>query len=263
VEETPIKTEGMKLAKPTPVLFANLKKKKMMKYQKSEPETIQKMFGSIAKSYDRVNGIMSFQLHRIWNRRLIKTLLKENKSFCSLDLCSGTGEIAFTHLKLNPQCHTIYLLDFCHEMLEVAKEKAHPFSSKDIHYLTADAQAIPLNDQCVETVSMAYGIRNVKDPKKCFNEVFRVLKDEGAFALLELTEPKNPLLKFLHGLYLKMALPLFGEAYSYLGKSIQNFVPPSHLAALLKECGFCTIKKISLCGGIATIIIAKKKPLQS
>jgi demethylmenaquinone methyltransferase/2-methoxy-6-polyprenyl-1,4-benzoquinol methylase len=234
-----------------------------MEYQKENPETIKAMFGSIAKQYDRTNGILSFQLHRKWNKSLIKKV--QSKTNCSeiLDLCCGTGEITFGILKNSKKPYEAFLLDFCSEMLSLAQQKAGllDLKSHTLHYFQADAQQIPLPDNSIDYVTIAYGVRNVKDPLKCAKEAFRVLRKDGAISILELTQPENLLLRLGHTLYLKTIIPLLGklltsnqEAYSYLQRSIKTFIPPRELEKILQLSGFQNVSRQSLTGGVATII---------
>lgn len=239
-----------------------------MKYDKSDPKTIQKMFNTIAKSYDRTNAILSFRLHRYWNRQLIHSVMGKHHPESMLDLCSGTGEIALTYLQKASRPCQAYLLDFSSEMLTHAQMKASLMAGLQHHtlsFLQADAQVIPLGDHTIHCATVAYGIRNVNDPKKCLSDVFRVLQPGGVFGILELTRPDNRFLRFGHTLYLHTLLPVLGwcfsankEAYQYLCNSIHQFVKPNELVQMMQTIGFQEIKKIPLSGGIATIIIAKK-----
>ena len=240
-----------------------------MQYNKNDPVTIQKMFGSIAKSYDRTNAILSFQMHRHWNKVLVDTVLTPGHSREILDLCCGTGEIALTHLRKRTTPCQVHLLDFCSEMLQCAKEKITNTalnSANSYHYHQADAQIIPLPDNAVDRATIAYGIRNVKDPNKCIRDVYRVLRPGGTFGILELTRPTQPVLRLGHHLYLRSFLPILGwcfsankEAYRYLCQSIHHFVKPDELQVMMQAAGFKEIKIIPLTGGIATILFAKKK----
>lgn len=233
----------------------------MTSYNKTDPQTIQTMFGSIAKDYDFTNAVLSFQLHRYWNRRLVMEV--EGYEGPLLDLCCGTGDIAIAFLKRQLKTQTAYLLDFCPEMLAIAQSKAD--NAHDIHYIEGDAQAIPLPDNSVGCITIAYGIRNVKDPQKCFDEAWRVLKPGGVFSILELTRPRNRFLRFGHSLYLKTVLPILGklittnrEAYRYLCSSIKTFLSPNDLSHMLTTSGFSHIEEIPLSLGIATIITTVK-----
>jgi demethylmenaquinone methyltransferase / 2-methoxy-6-polyprenyl-1,4-benzoquinol methylase len=246
-------------------LFAEMEMKKT--YQKNQPESIQEMFGSIAKQYDRTNAIMSFNLHKRWNKTLANLVAEQKKPSQYLDLCCGTGEIAYTLLRQTERPIETFLLDFCQEMLDCAKQKQKEKSlaPHHLHYIQADAQQIPLPGESIDATTIAYGIRNVQDPKKCAQEVFRVLRPGGMFAILELTQPKQPVMRLGHKLYLSTFLPIIGkmtaankDAYRYLSKSIQAFIPPSQLENTLKESGFINTAQISLTGGIATIITGTK-----
>jgi demethylmenaquinone methyltransferase / 2-methoxy-6-polyprenyl-1,4-benzoquinol methylase len=234
----------------------------MTLYSKENPSTIQAMFGSIASQYDKTNAVLSFGLNSLWNRKLALSL----HSTLFADLCCGTGAIAFRQLRGVDESCTGYLIDFCPEMLAYAQARAERMNmmQHSLKYIQADVQEIPLPNQCITSATMAYGIRNVKEPLRCLREVHRLLKPGGRFGILELTEPSNPLLRFGHRLYLKTMLPVLGklltsnqEAYSYLCNSIQSFIKPQELAKLMGEAGFVDIEVKPLHGGIATLIIGR------
>ncbi len=242
----------------------------MTLYSKQNPETIQSMFGSIAKSYDRTNAILSFQMHRLWNRKLMQVIMKNRKegSYIIADLCCGTGAIALPWTAAQKMAQKIYFVDFCAEMLEFAKEKACKLKLEKYHslkFINADVQELPLEESSVDCATLAYGIRNVNSPQKCFQEAYRILKKGGSLGILELTEPQNSFLRMGHRVYLKTALPILGKlfaknaaAYQYLSRSIQTFVKPTELKHLLEEAGFSRVEIIPLSCGIATLLICNK-----
>lgn len=239
----------------------------MTSYNKNDPKTIQSMFSSIAKSYDKTNAVLSFQMHKHWNQNLVRLILSQQPEIL-LDLCCGTGEITYAYLSQARSPCQVYLLDFCQEMLVCAEEKAKKLSINPLNQLSfiqADAQVIPLPSNSISCTTIAYGIRNVKDPSKCIREVFRVLKPGGTLGILELTQPTNPFLRMGHYIYLRTLLPLLGwcmtanqSAYQYLSSSIHTFVEPKILEKTIIEAGFTNTECISLSGGIATILFAKK-----
>lgn len=236
-------------------------------YSKQDPETIRAMFNSIAKNYDRANGVLSFQLHRRWNAALINNVLLPSKPPTYLDLCCGTGAIAFGYLEQAQQKTKAYLLDFSEQMLACADAQAasKDLGRHDISYLQADAQQIPLVSNSVSCATIAYGIRNVQNPEKCILEVYRVLQPNGSFGILELTQPNNPLMRLGHNLYLRTILSVLGklvtsnkEAYRYLCNSIHAFIPTKDIENLMRNAGFKDISVKPLSGGVATLITAKK-----
>ena len=239
----------------------------MRNYSQGNPDSIREMFGSIADRYDQANKWMSANRHKGWNKKFVATVTRGNFPKRYLDLCCGTGDIAYCLLNQAPHPCEAFLLDFCPEMLQCAESKAEQYAFKDhrINFIKGDAQNIPLPGESIDCVTVAYGIRNVKNPLQCAREAFRVLRDGGCFGILELTRPTHPLLKLGHSIYLKTILPIVGKyvtpnpgAYRYLCDSIQTFIPPNRLEGFLLEAGFRETAKKSLLGGVATILIGKK-----
>jgi demethylmenaquinone methyltransferase / 2-methoxy-6-polyprenyl-1,4-benzoquinol methylase len=239
------------------------------KYYKDSPESIQKLFGSIAKRYDRANSLMSFHLHALWNKKLVRELVKKSTPSTLLDLCAGTGEITkrlYDHSvkkKLKPP--HIDLVDFSQEMLEVATTRCETLQGGSFAYHVQNAEELLFENNRFCAVSMAYGIRNVQNTEKCIKEVHRVLKKDGWFGIVELTRPENRLLRGLHKLYLHTALPVIGrcfcankEAYSYLSSSIGHFISPYNIKTILEKSGFDSVQITPLQWGIATLILARK-----
>lgn len=239
----------------------------MNHYNKNNPQTICEMFDSIAQNYDKTNGVLSFQMHKRWNQSLVQEVILPSHPQRYLDLCCGTGAIAFDFLKQTKEKPKVYMLDFSQEMLNCAKSRiqTNRLIHHDISFLRADAQSIPLPDQSIDCATIAYGIRNIKSPKLCLEDTYRVLKKGGVFGILELTRPSNRLLRLGHWVYLRTLFPILGklltsnkEAYRYLCNSIHTFIPPEQLEALMLSAGFKDLKKMSLMGGIATIVVGKK-----
>lgn len=236
-------------------------------YRKDDPKSIQSMFGAIAEQYDKTNAIVSFQIHRLWNRQLAKAALNKKPSIL-LDLCCGTGEIGYRVLNQLKTPIEIHFIDFCPEMVACAEKRSVPFQDQhQMHFQCGDAQQIPLPSSKIDAVTIAYGIRNIKDPQKCFQEVYRVLNESGSIHILELTQPQNKVMRFGHQFYLKYGLPLLGKlatsnqaAYEYLCQSIYHFAKPEQVSAMLEKAGFKHVTIKPLTGGIATLISAEKSP---
>ncbi len=241
-------------------------------YVKQSPETIKKLFNSIAARYDIANSINSFHMHTLWNKRLVQGLFQGEKPKKILDICAGTGEISWTALrfcqKKKIELPEFHLVDFSSEMLMQAKSFCQTLQEplqKHFFFYEQDAEALHFDENSFDTISCAYGIRNVQNTKKCFQELYRVLKPNGRLGILELTRPKNWLLKLLHKAYTHTVLPLVGrcvcansQAYSYLSTSIQHFESPDEMHVLLRDCGFENVYIQPLHFGITTLIMAQK-----
>jgi demethylmenaquinone methyltransferase / 2-methoxy-6-polyprenyl-1,4-benzoquinol methylase len=231
-----------------------------MQYDKARPTSISSLFDSIAERYDLGNAILSGNLHRLWNRRLVKAVVKRGPKNV-LDLCCGTGEIAKRVYCMLPNAD-YSLVDFSEKMLEKAKVR---LKATNCHFYKADAQNLPFQEQAFCAATIAYGIRNVQDRLRCFEELYRVLKPKGLVAIAELTRPEQPLLRALHSLYLRTLVPLVGrcitsneEAYKYLCTSIEAFVSPEVLVNELRASGFINVSSQPQTFGIATLFFAEK-----
>lgn len=238
-------------------------------YHKQDPASIRNMFSNIASRYDTGNAFLSFQMHRFWNRKLVRTILLPKRPKTLLDLCCGTGEISFTYRRelkkagYNPTECTITLVDFSEAMIDEAKRKGE--GQEGLYFITGDAQDIPLASDSVDAVVIAYGIRNVADPARCLSEVYRVLRPGGQIGILELTRPTNPLLRLGHALYLRTVVPILGRlvtsnssAYKYLCSSVQAFIPPEKLHEAIEKAQFTKSWRRPLMGGIATLFFGEK-----
>ncbi len=239
----------------------------MTVYNKNDPETIQAMFNSIAQHYDLTNAVLSFRLHKQWNHALVRRVLRTQSSHTLVDLCCGTGDIAFDYLQTTSASCRAYLVDFCSDMLSCAKAKSMRLSlmQHQLHYIEANIQQLPLLNESADCTTLAYGIRNVQDSVQCIQEAYRILKPGGCFGILELTKPHHRLLRIIHSLYLRVALPILGkwltanqDAYQYLRNSIHTFISPENLENLLIENGFIRTYREPLSGGIATILVGYK-----
>lgn len=239
----------------------------MTPYNKKEPKSIRSMFDGIAANYDRTNSVLSLYLHHYWNSTLVKNVILPCSPSSMIDLCAGTGEIAFRSIQASPSLKKVSLVDFSSEMLACAQEKSKDINLKNsiLEFINADVQKLPFESESTDCITMAYGIRNVNQPFECLQESYRVLKFGGSLGILELTAPTNKLLKFGHQIYLKNVLPVLGkwltsdkEAYKYLCQSIHSFIRPTELKATIIEAGFKQLTIKPLAGGIATLFIAQK-----
>jgi demethylmenaquinone methyltransferase/2-methoxy-6-polyprenyl-1,4-benzoquinol methylase len=217
-----------------------------MTYDKTNPLSIRALFDSIAPRYDFGNAVLSGNLHRLWNRRLVAQVLAASPHNV-LDLCCGTGEIAKRMMSKRPDC-SYTLVDFSEEMLELAKKRL----SSGV-FVQADAEVLPLADSSFDAATCAYGIRNIQNINRAL------------VGIVELTRPTGPVLGALHTMYLHTMVPLVGRAitsneaaYKYLCKSIEAFVPPEQIVQELESAGFCQVEQKPQTFGIATLFFGKK-----
>ncbi|AAP04979.1 bifunctional demethylmenaquinone methyltransferase/2-methoxy-6-polyprenyl-1,4-benzoquinol methylase UbiE [Chlamydia caviae] len=229
-----------------------------MQLSTNKPD-LQEMFDSLAPKYDRINSILSLGMHHLWNRKFSKML---GKSECLLDLCSGTGKVAYRYIHDYPKSQAI-LVDFSSNMLAIAKQR---YPKAPFTFIEGDIAQLPIDQESHTLAAISYGLRNLPDRKNALNEIHRILKPNGCLGILELTSPSdNHPMYLAHRLYLKFLVPLIGrlcsknkQAYHYLAESIKNLPKDDYLEQLFKDAQFQISKKRKFAFGAATIWILQK-----
>src|ERR1041384_3892144 len=100
---------------------------------------VKALFGQIARRYDLINDLQSFGLHRYWKQRVVK-LATPRIGDKALDVCCGTGDIAFALAK---QGLEVAGLDFSDGMLEVAERRNQRRRASKLKFIRGDAMRIP------------------------------------------------------------------------------------------------------------------------
>src|SRR5687768_14197522 len=83
-------------------------------------EKVNDLFAQVAPRYDLINDLQSFGLHRAWKRRLVRMAVVRAGE-CALDVCCGTGDIAFALARAGARVNAV---DFSAAMLNVAKSRS-------------------------------------------------------------------------------------------------------------------------------------------
>jgi demethylmenaquinone methyltransferase/2-methoxy-6-polyprenyl-1,4-benzoquinol methylase len=215
------------------------------------------VFDRVARRYDLMNDLMSLGVHRAWKRILISAL-RPSPRRSLLDLAGGTGDISFGWLGAGGG--PAICSDINAAMLEVGRDRAAARGHLDLAFLVADAEALPLPDRAVDTVSMAFGLRNCTDKDAVLREAFRVLRPGGRFLCLEFSRLNIAALQPLYDAWSFRVLPRLGQAvardadaYRYLAESIRVFPDQERLAEMLRGAGFARVAVRNLSGGIAAI----------
>lgn len=216
------------------------------------------MFDDIARSYDRLNNVMTAGLHHRW--RELGVLVAQVKAGDSvLDVCCGTGDFAFALRRAVGREGRVVAVDLSREMLAVAKEKCGR-NQLHVDFAVADALALPFADSSFDACTVGFGVRNLPDIVLAFREMKRVCRPGGKVVCLEITQPRIPVFREFYALWFRRVVPRLGNlladdraAYSYLPASVFRFPDPERLKAMMEEAGLRHVRYEILAGGIIAL----------
>ncbi len=235
-----------------------------MKNPDEKKKFVQSKFSAISGKYDFLNSVLSFQIDRYW-RWVTTRELKMFPDGAVLDLCAGTLPLSLELTRQAPK-RKVLSVDFCEDMLRAGVDNLPRDNRKErIGPVCGDGEQIPVLDDSVWGITVAFGVRNLARTQQGLNEMHRVLKAGGKLLILEFSRPKNPVIKPMYSFYLNRVLPKIAgvvsgdkEAYEYLASSIAEFYAPDELMGMMNKAGFSKVYHKPLTFGIVTVYIGVK-----
>jgi demethylmenaquinone methyltransferase / 2-methoxy-6-polyprenyl-1,4-benzoquinol methylase len=223
--------------------------------KKDKQNLVNSVFNSVADKYDLMNDITSLGIHREWKNNLINWMAPQKNQKLA-DIAGGTGDIARKFLNNGGQ--SAYIIDINEEMIKSGK--VNKKSLKNIKWLVASAEDIPIDDNTFERATMGFGLRNITNRAKALKEVHRILKPGGRFICLEFSHVENDLIEQIYNFWSFKCMPYIGEkvagdrsAYTYLVESIRQFPTQTELSEMFSEAGFSRVKYRNLSNGIVSL----------
>jgi demethylmenaquinone methyltransferase/2-methoxy-6-polyprenyl-1,4-benzoquinol methylase len=228
----------------------------MKQYLQNKRGLVQGVFDNVFDKYDLMNDFMSLGVHRIWKKDLMNWM-NPSKNKTLIDVACGTADLGKLFLDLTDKNGKIFCVDPNKGMIGKGMAKLNNY--KNVNWLIAPAEKLPIKDNSCDYYTISFGLRNTKNLNKALSEAYRVLKPGGRYLCLEFSKIQNPSLNFVYKNYSKL-IPLIGkviigqnEPYEYLIKSINEFINQEELIDLMKKNKFknCTYRNLS--GGIVAI----------
>jgi len=230
---------------------------------RAHAEWVRETFAAVSPRYDLLNHCMSLGLDILWRARTAR-LARPSVPGPVLDLCTGTGDLAFAFERATESGREVVGLDFCEEMLVLARRKAERRDSR-VSFRAGDAMKLPLADASAAVISIAFGLRNLASPEAGMREMARVAAPGGKVAVLEFSLPKSPPMRSAARFYLAHVVPVLGEviagqgeAYRYLAESVVEFAETKPVGPMMAAAGLEVVGEHAMLFGIAGLTLGRK-----
>lgn len=178
-----------------------------------------------------------------------------------LDVATGTGPVLRAAVEASGGNGLVVGLDPSRGMLKECRRSC----AAPLHQ--GRGEALPFMDSSFDMVSMGYALRHVPDLRELFVEYRRVLKPGGRVVILEITQPRSSVGRWLNRLYLRNLVPSLarlgtqGPAASrmmeYFWDTIEACVPPESILEALSDAGLLNANRATT-GGIFSAYTAQK-----
>lgn len=218
------------------------------------------LFARIAPHYEFINQVMSLGQVDRWRRAAAEETHVPPGGWV-LDVATGEGGMARALLRRWPGVNVVGL-DFNREMLRMGRIHS---AGWPIRWAEGDALRLPFPDRFFDAVVNAFMLRNVTNVRATLAEQTRVVRSGGRVVCLEMTWPRHPPFRPLFHLYFGGIVPAMGwlltghlDAYHYLPRSVQAFLPPEGLAATMGEVGLTAVQYRFLMMGTVTLHVGIK-----
>lgn len=225
---------------------------------------VERMFDSIAPTYDTLNHRLSLNIDKGWRKQAIKQLLPFAPKTV-LDIATGTGDFAILAAQML-QPSRLVGVDISQRMMDIGQKKVAEAELQGIiSFEKEDCLSLSFADETFDAVTAAFGIRNFQDLDRGLTEMCRVLRKGGHLSIVELTAPISAPMRWLFKVYSHTFLPLYGrliskdkEAYRYLTATIEAFPQGDRMVDILRKAGFSKASYRRLTFGVCTMYFATK-----
>ena len=229
-------------------------------------QRVRRMFASIAQRYDLLNHLLSLNIDRSW-RRFTTRKVPPQPGVPVLDCCTGTADLALAYDRAAQGLARVIGSDFCREMLLLGEGKVRKHGATGrVVLIEGDTQRLPVPSDTFGVVSVAFGLRNVRDTVRGIDEMIRTARPQGKVAILEFSRPRGRFLGRIYLAFFRHVLPRLGQAiapnqdqaYHYLPRTALSFPDGQDMINLLGSRGLIELRMYPLTLGIATLYVGTK-----
>ena len=228
-------------------------------------EYVHEVFTEIADDYDAMNNKMTWGMLKGWQKIVMeKTNLKAGDK--GLDVCCGTGEMAFQQRNIVGEKGEVVGLDFTQSMLDVANAKLKTTGFQNLTFVQGDAMNLPFEDNSFQAATNGFALRNVVDIQKTISEMARVVTPGGRVVCIDVSVPQFFLFRWFFNFYYYKLVPIIGHqvdknkkigskfpAYTWLAESLKTLPPQNEIRDMFTKAGLKDAKYKGVGFGAATI----------
>ena len=217
---------------------------------------VRAMFDRISGVYDPMNLAISAFQEPYWRRRLVRATGLQ-PGMRALDVASGTGKVA-ADLQRRTQPGGRVVGD--RHLARHDRHRAPPVRHAARASSTSSGTRSPCRPRTrrFDAATIAFGMRNLPDYRRGFEEMARSVRPGGRVLCLEIARPRSRLARFMRWWFDRI-VPLIGrvagqgDAYSYLVRSVRAYPSPERIAEIMGEAGLVDVHWRGLTGGIVTL----------
>jgi demethylmenaquinone methyltransferase/2-methoxy-6-polyprenyl-1,4-benzoquinol methylase len=222
-------------------------------------QRVKGVFTSVARSYDVMNDLMSFGVHRLWKRFVID-LAGVRPGEKVLDVAGGTGDLTREFARAAGERGLVVLSDINAAMLGEGRKRLVDRGIVQVPLAQANAEKLPFAEGSFDCITIGFGLRNVTDKDAALRSMTRCLKPGGRLLVLEFSKPTNGALAKAYDEYSFRLLPLMGQlvardadSYRYLAESIRMHPDQQTLKGMMENAGLSRVQVYNLTGGIVAV----------
>ncbi|GGF22539.1 class I SAM-dependent methyltransferase [Echinicola rosea] len=211
-----------------------------------DPTFVKGMFDRMSNTYGLANLVTSFGFTAVWRYQCIAALPVSEARTAGYDLMSGMGESWPAIQRRFGKDVRIMAVDISDEMNHKARRNIQRHGYQKIKLRQLNILDHDLPEESAEFIVSTFGLKtfSLVQQEALAKEMARLLKPGGAFSLIEISEPRPRILKWLYMFYLKVVIPWIGkvflgnkEDYRMLGKYCEHFKNSRDFYRYLKAYG--------------------------